>query len=238
MVSCASDVPPADVTIVTGVSDNCTPVPVVTLQSETMSGANCNNEVITRIYAVTDACGNRTLVSHDIRITAQVPTINAGADTAVCEGESIVLTANASDGVQVSWSGGVGNGVSFEPMVGSSTFVVSGNVCNGQCVSVDSVTVTTWLKPTAAFAGDDLEGCEPHAVNFSDLSSGGTACVWTLGDGTTLNGCGDFSHTYTAPGDYFVSLICNQREWLCGYFGSTQLHSGRRTTICRLQLFA
>ena len=48
VVSCLSDVPMFDSTVVTGVSDNCTLNPTVTLASEVTSGASCNNQVITR----------------------------------------------------------------------------------------------------------------------------------------------------------------------------------------------
>ncbi|MBL1279367.1 MAG: hypothetical protein COA33_003805, partial [Fluviicola sp.] len=53
---CIADVPLQALTDVTGVSDNCTPAPVVAMLAETQVGT-CPI-VITRQYSVTDDCGN------------------------------------------------------------------------------------------------------------------------------------------------------------------------------------
>ncbi len=60
-------VPPADISVVTDEMDNCTVNPVVALVSETSDNGTCP-EIITRIYSVTDECGNTINVTHLIQI--------------------------------------------------------------------------------------------------------------------------------------------------------------------------
>ncbi len=64
-LSCNDPIPTANIALVHA-SDNCC-TPTVTLLSETPSGDLCN-KLITRIYKVTDQCGNFILVRHRIFI--------------------------------------------------------------------------------------------------------------------------------------------------------------------------
>ncbi|MGM0666029.1 MAG: gliding motility-associated C-terminal domain-containing protein [Bacteroidota bacterium] len=63
---CGSDVPAPDISVVTDAADNCGP-PVVAFVSETSDGNTCP-ETITRIYSVSDACGNSINVQHVITV--------------------------------------------------------------------------------------------------------------------------------------------------------------------------
>ena len=60
-------IPPSDVTVVTDEADNCTVNPTVTFISESTDGANCP-ETITRVYRITDDCGNSVDVDHLITV--------------------------------------------------------------------------------------------------------------------------------------------------------------------------
>lgn len=65
-VECIGDVPPIDIAVVFDAADNCA-VPVVAFVSEMSDGASCP-ETITRIYSITDDCGNSIEVSHVITV--------------------------------------------------------------------------------------------------------------------------------------------------------------------------
>ncbi|MBL4862284.1 MAG: T9SS type A sorting domain-containing protein [Crocinitomicaceae bacterium] len=80
-------VPAIDVNVVFDESDNCSPSPVVAFVSETSDGESCP-ETITRIYSVTDDCGNT------INVT-QILTIYSAIDNSVSLNGS-TLTATAS----------------------------------------------------------------------------------------------------------------------------------------------
>ena len=86
-VSCIDDVPVTDISIITDADDNCS-VPVVSFTSEISDGNTCPL-TITRIYTVTDACGNSIDLAHNITIMDDVaPTAEAPASIVLeCMGD-------------------------------------------------------------------------------------------------------------------------------------------------------
>ena len=78
----ANNIPVPDPLVVIDEADNCG-VPTVTFESETNSNNGCN-QIITRIYRVTDACGNFIDVEHIIAIIDDTdPTASNPNDTTV-----------------------------------------------------------------------------------------------------------------------------------------------------------
>ena len=205
-VSCASNVPLPDPLVVTDEADNC-PLPIVVAWvSDVSNGNTCNSEVITRTYSVTDACGNSINVTQQINIGAFIPQVGAGIDQSVCEGIMVTLNASNPDGAAISWDNGAVDGVAFNSPVGNIVYTVTADICSGECIATDQVTVTVNPLPVIAFMGDDLYGCEPHTVNFTNQSTEQFNCVWDFGDGNSVNNCGPVSNTYTGAGTYDVTL--------------------------------
>jgi gliding motility-associated-like protein len=204
----AAAVPLPDPTVVIDETDNCTTNPIVTWVSDVSNGNVCNNEQITRTYSVTDDCGNSISVTQLINITAVYPTVFAGPDQLVCYNESVTLTGTYSPASTViSWTAPVVDGVSFTPQVGTNTYTLTAN--NYGCIATDNLTVIVNPIPAVSFTPDITEGCDPLNVSFTNTSSSGLAltnCVWTMGDGTVLNGCGNINYTYNTPGIFTVGL--------------------------------
>jgi gliding motility-associated-like protein len=141
--------------------------------------------------------GTATVTVNDL------PVVSAGNDITICEGDQTALTASGA--VNYVWDQGVVNGVLFTPSA-SGTYTVIGTDANG-CSNTDEVDITLEPLPVVSFVGDVLSGCEPLEVTFTNTTPGNlTDCVWTLGDGTVLTGCGSITHTYNTPGTYDVSL--------------------------------
>ncbi|UKN03872.1 PKD domain-containing protein [Paracrocinitomix mangrovi] len=205
-VSCASDVPLADITVVTDEADNCTAAPVVAHVSDVSNGNVCNGEIITRTYSVTDDCGNTINVTQEIHIDAATPSVDAGLSQVVCEGDAVTLTASNPDNAQISWDNGVLDGISFIPPVGNNTYTVVASVCNGECFSDDQVNVNVNPTPVIAFEGDVLLGCADHTVTFTNNSTEQFDCNWSFGDGGASNTCGPVSYTYNNSGMFDVTL--------------------------------
>ena len=211
-VGCASDVPAPDVTVVIDEADNCTVAPVVAFVSDVSDGNICNGEIITRTYSVTDDCGNTINVTQQITIDVLTPNVNAGLDQSMCEGTQVTLTADNPDAATISWDLGVIDGVAFDSPVGTSTYTVTASQCNGECIATDQVDVTVHPTPVIAFMGDDLYGCEPHTVNFTNQSTEQFDCVWDFGDGNIVQDCGPVSNTYELAGLYDVTLTVTSQE--------------------------
>ncbi|MBP7849977.1 MAG: T9SS type A sorting domain-containing protein [Lentimicrobiaceae bacterium] len=79
---CLEALPPVDISVVTGVADNCTANPTVAFVSENTVGFN--PAILTRTYSVTDDCGNSITVDHVITILNTYPGVTCHSDTSVC----------------------------------------------------------------------------------------------------------------------------------------------------------
>jgi len=126
-------VPPVDVTVVTDEADNCTAAPLVTFISETSDGGFCP-ETITRVYRITDDCGNFIEVDHLIEVSDNVaptasnpPNINVSCFVNVPAPDPLVVTDEADNsGVQ--------------PTVAFVSDVTDGNSCPETITRTYSVT--------------------------------------------------------------------------------------------------
>ncbi len=61
-------------------------------------------------------------------------------------------------------------------------------------------------NPTASFTANQVVGCVPFEVDFTNLSFQTNSYVWDFGDGTTTN-VANPTHTYQNPGTYTVTLL-------------------------------
>jgi gliding motility-associated-like protein len=77
----------------------------------------------------------------------------------------------------------------------------------GTCTDTVTKPVRVLALPSVNFTSPDSIDCKaPFTVNFQNLSTGGTSWSWSFGDGGTSTQQNP-SHTYTANGQYTVSLV-------------------------------
>jgi hypothetical protein len=109
-----------------------------------------------------------------------LPTVNAGADVAICSGQSTTL--NAVGGIMFTWDNGLGEGQSqvVSPLT-TTTYSVIVEDING-CENSDAVVVTVNSLP-AANAGADQTICPGESATLS--ASGGVEYSWDNGAGET-----------------------------------------------------
>jgi gliding motility-associated-like protein len=132
-----------------------------------------------------------------------LPNVIAGNDFTACEDDVVVLTGSGAT-IYV-WDNGVTNGVGFTP-TSTTAYTVIGTDANG-CQNTDEITVTIDPLPVVSFVADVTSGCVPLTVTFTNTTPGTlTNCVWSLGNGTTLTGCGSVTTTFTQPGLFDVTL--------------------------------
>ncbi len=123
-----------------------------------------------------------------------LPIISAGADQAVCEGESTSI--NATGGATYAWNNGITDGVSFTP-TNTSTYTVTGTSADG-CINTDQVQVVVNPIPTV-FAGNDVTICPGASISLT--GSGADTYSWNNGvtDGVAFVPSGNII-TYTVVG--------------------------------------
>jgi gliding motility-associated-like protein len=163
------------------------------------------NPATTQTYTVTGTDINGCTDTDQLVVTVNPnPVVQAGADITICDGETATL--NGSGAQSYAWTGGVVNGVPFTPaIIGTNTYTVTGTSSLG-CTATDNVNVIVVALPNVNFIANDTEGCVPLQVTLTNTGDAGTDCVWSLSDGTVLNGCGGVSHLFDQIGCWDVTL--------------------------------
>ena len=156
--------PPPDVTVVIDENDNCG-IPIVAFVSETSDNGNCP-ETITRIYSITDSCGNSINVEHTILITDPIlPTASNLPDTLVTCFDLIppvdildVTDETDNNGPPtVAFVSDVSDGLSCPETI-TRTYSVTDS-CSNSITVTQNIFVHDTIPPTASNLPDTLITC-------------------------------------------------------------------------------
>lgn len=174
-------------------------------QISNLCGGNVNITVV-------DANGCSESTNTSIASNGQLsePVITGPSEICINDG-TIVLTADIPGGT---WSG---NGVDpssgvFDPSIGTGTADVVYTI-SGTCGGDDTLSILVNDVPEIDISVVNDQGCAPLTVGLENLATnqGNTSCIWTLSDGTTVNGCMT-DLTLTQEGCYDVSLQVTSSE--------------------------
>ena len=176
----------------------------------TWSGGVINNQqfiptVGTNNYTVytTDinGCSNSDVVQV---LVNPKPTVNAGIDQFICEGESLVLNASGANSYE--WSDDIENGIAFQPTPGVYQYSVIG-YNQFACSDQDIVQVT--VHPTV-YGTDEQEACDSYTwIDGNQYTESNNSASWTLNN---VNGCDsivtlDLSMNYQSDTVLYVSSL-------------------------------
>jgi gliding motility-associated-like protein len=148
------------------------------------------------------------------------PPLNVVAlsDQSICEGlfADISALANGGDGgpYTYSWNQGVGLGQfqSVAPAFTTSYTVTASDGCETPDVSA-TVIITVNTVPNISFTADNLSGCYPVNVNFTEQNvPAGSSCLWTFGDGGADANCSNVSYDFNNPGCWDITLDITTAE--------------------------
>jgi gliding motility-associated-like protein len=174
----------------------------------TMTGSTANTY---DVYAL-DANGCPSNTEQIIISYLDPLSINAEtSDWIICAGESVNLDATYSGGTGTytfAWDdGNINVERPFTPPGQYGDTVNIGITISDNCSpdAYDNVSIVFFEPPHPAFIGLPTTGCDPLIVHFEDQSTNVAQYFWSLGEGTTRETGGDFSHIYT-KGIYDVSL--------------------------------
>jgi gliding motility-associated-like protein len=192
----------------------------------------------TTTYTVTGTGANGcTNTDQAVVFVNALPNVNAGADTAVCNGS--FLTLSGSGAVSYTWSNSVTNNVPFIPSL-SNTFTVVGTDANG-CKDSDQIQVTVNILPPVN-AGNNVAICIGDSIQLN--GSGAVSYVWDNGVvnntafyptstltyhviGTNANGCSNSDSvivTVNSLPTVFAgndTLLCDQSTYTLSGSGAT-----------------
>ncbi len=129
-------------------------------------------------------CTDEDTIVVNVNLT---PTIAAGADTALCTGDTIQLSATGAGTYNWNPATGLSNATISNPQAFPSvttTYTVTLTAANG-CAANDTITVNVNARPTAT-ASNDTTVCEGTSVNLA--ASGGGTYSWN--GGTLVNAPG------------------------------------------------
>jgi gliding motility-associated-like protein len=136
-------------------------------------------------YTVTgtdaNGCVNTTTQSIVVNSLPTISVASTPANSTVCSGSPITLTASGAS--TYSWSGGVVNGTAFNPTQ-SGTYVVTGTDANG-CRNQAQQTVNVNPLPIITVVSDPINGTICAGAPITLLASGANSYSWT---GGVING--------------------------------------------------
>lgn len=120
-------------------------------------------------------------------------------EESICEGEEIILDATSIGGGTITWDGGVTNGVSFAPPVGTTTYTATSDDPEDCEFSID---IEVNVLPEVTITVDSDEICEGESVTFTEGVDADTY-VWDPVDivsGVPYTPLGLGTVTYTLTG--------------------------------------
>ena len=208
-VSCAGNVPAANIASVTNVSDNCGGSVTVTHVGDVISNQTCANRyTITRTYRATDVCGNFTECTQIITVndqTAPVLTCPANITVASIAGTcavpvSFVPTATDNCAGAVTITSVPASGSSFP--VGLTTVTVTAtDVCGNSSTCTFTVRVTDSQLPVINIQPEGNNGCVSGSVQYGVVATNVVSYQWQrFAGGTWSNVPNSNSSTLTVSG--------------------------------------
>jgi len=167
---------------------------------------------------ITNECGKTA--SDNATITfLTLPVVNAGADVAICEGESAQL--NASGGAAYQWTNAaylndnlIANPIATPPTELATSFTVTATDASG-CSNSDAVIVTVNALPTSDFTAPAYVcGTAQGSFTYTGSADATKSYTWDFSGGTVVSGtnAGPLNVSWSELGDKLVSLTTTQNN--------------------------
>jgi len=180
-----------------------------TTASPTHTYTNNGTYSVTLIAVSAQGCSDSITRTNAITV-GNVQAVFTSADT-VCVNEPVTLTNTSSPTPAASvWT--LGNGSISTSQNAMTTYTTPGNYTVklvadfGGCFDSLTRQIHVTARPQPQFIASPTAFCSvPATVNFTNQTAGGGTVLWNFGDGTTST-LQNPSHTYTAAGNYTVTL--------------------------------
>jgi len=175
-----------------------------------IAGSNVSvSPTTTTTYVLTAYSNAGCSATDNVTITVNpMPTVNAGNDLQICNGESITINGN-TNAPNIVWTPGnfSTSTINVSPSV-TTTYIMSVSDAIG-CSGTDTMTLNVYPIPVAA-AINSAPVCQGLPVSFTDnsnVASGNiTGWNWNFGDGNTSTSQSP-QHQYTSSSTFNITLI-------------------------------
>ncbi len=182
---------------------------IVTWDNGITDGVAFTPSLGTTTYTATSTDLNDCDFSVDITVNP-LPTVNAGANANVCEGDSIVMSGSGS-ATAYTWDGGITDGDYYTPVTaGTVTITVTGEILATGCSATDAIDVTyTVVNEAVTFAGTTLSSSQVGATYQWVNCPAFTAISGATSQNLTLTQDGDYAVIVTVSGCVDTSACQN-----------------------------
>ncbi len=222
-VSCASQVPAASTTAVTGVSDACGGTVTVSILPDVISNQTCANRfTIIRTYVATDVCGNTASCSQNITVLDNTPpTLTCPANLTVsCASLVPAANTNLVTGVSDACGGTVTLSVLPDVITNqtcTNRFLITRtyratDICGNSATCAQTITVLDNIPPTLICPASLTVSCaslvpaaNTNLVTGVSDACGGAVTVTVLPDAITNQTC---ANRFTITRTYVATDVC------------------------------
>jgi gliding motility-associated-like protein len=194
-----------------------------TLQNPTIPNSTTANAGVYNLTVTATGC---TATATTTVVVNTVPTVNAGVDQSICQGNQVTLTATGA--TTYSWNNAIPNGVPFTQSVGTVNYTVTGTV--GACSATDQVAVTVNALPTVN-AGPDVAICNTTTVTLTATTSFTQSFSWNNGVVNGVPFSPTTSTTYTLTGTSPAGCLATDQV-LVSVNALPTINAGADQTIC------
>ncbi len=177
-----------------------------TTQSITVHASGNYSVTITDSNGCTASSSPMLVVVHDL----PTPIITVTGSLALCQGDSVVLTAS-QDSLYLWSTGSSSQSITVNSTGSYLVTVTDSNGCRGASAATG---VIVYPMPHAAFTTNDTLGCTDYTVHFTNTSTNATNYHWLFGD-SQQNFTPSPNHTYTNQGSYSITLIAINDTSVC-----------------------
>lgn len=189
----------------------------------------------TYTYTVTATLGAQTCTSTTDLVVNALPTIVAGSDLTICQGDNVTLSASGA--ATYSWSPTATNGVAFAPAA-SGTYTVTGTDANG-CIASDQLDITVNSCGCTITANNSGPVCPGETVDLTSSLVAGASYSWSgpnAFSSTLQNVTGVISSS--TSGTYTYTVTANVGGQICNASTDVQVlqnpvvNAGADLSIC------
>ncbi len=177
---------------------------------------------------VTNALGCSQTYTSITPVNIESPFVSFTTEENICLGDTSFFNNASIASEFINWEWNFGDNTNsndwqptYHVFTEGGTYQVCFSATNADgCSGIDCKNIIV-EEIEVDFSGDDLTAsCNPHIVQFTDLSINATAWEWDFGDNTGISTLQNPAHTYTNSGNFTVCLTITSQ-------------SGCQQTICK-----